>query len=79
MPPKKGERRALDVATKSHWVKKIEIGVLRRLSDAGSHGAGSKGFHLYPRSAPTGLDVLPRDHGLWPYALTTRREDPMSG
>ena len=29
MPPEKGERQALDFATKSHQVKKIEIGILR--------------------------------------------------
>ena len=50
-----------------------------RPSDAGLHEAGSKRFRLYPRCAPNGLDFLPRNHGLWPYALTVNREDPMAG
>jgi hypothetical protein len=34
VPPEKGERRALDFATKSHRVKKIEIGVLRKVASS---------------------------------------------
>ena len=50
-----------------------------RLSDAGLDGADGKPFRFYPRCCPAGLDFFPRNHGLWPYALTVNREDHMSG
>ena len=50
-----------------------------RLSDAGFDGADGKPFRFYPRCCPTRLDFFPRNHGLWPYALTANREDHMWG
>ena len=50
-----------------------------RLSDAVLDGADGKPFRSYPRCCPTGLDFFPRNHGLWPYALTANREDHMWG
>ena len=58
-----------------HWLGQRDT----QLSNAGLDGADGKPFRFYPRCCPTRLDFFPRNHGLWPYALTANREDHMCG
>ena len=50
-----------------------------RLNDPGSDRADGKWLRSYSGCCPTGLDFFPRNHGLWPCALTANREDHMWG